>query len=53
MRLQYRGVYYEQTTSTEATGVTEGKFRGRKWTSTHQKAVAKPSGMVYRGVKVK
>jgi len=54
MRLQYRGVTYEQQPSTEAVGTTEGKFRGRKWISKHQKkSTAKPSGLVYRGVAVK
>ena len=53
MRLQYRGVSYEQNQSTEALGTTEGKFRGRKWTANHQRAASKPSGLVYRGVAVK
>ena len=52
MKLQYRGVTYEQN-STEAVGTTAGKFRGRKWTSNHQRKVTKPSGLVYRGVAVK
>ena len=53
MRLQYRGVSYEQNHSAEASGATEGKFRGRKWTNKHYKAADKPSGLVYRGVAVK
>ena len=54
MRLQYRGVSYEQNNSTEAVGTTEGKFRGRKWVSKHQRqSTVKPEGMVYRGVAVK
>lgn len=55
MKLQYRGVSYDQSTGTEAVGTTQGKFRGRKWTSFHlkQSAVTKPSGLVYRGVAVK
>ncbi|MEL6786461.1 MAG: DUF4278 domain-containing protein [Cyanobacteria bacterium J06607_15] len=53
MKLQYRGVSYDQNSRTEATTVTEGKFRGRKWTSHHQKQRTKPSGLVYRGVAVK
>ena len=53
MRLQYRGVSYEQHQSTEALGTSEGKFRGRKWTSSHKRAASKPSGLVYRGVAVK
>ena len=52
MRLQYRGVSYEQN-SVEAAGNTAGKYRGRKWTSNHQKAASKPSGLVYRGVEVR
>ena len=54
MKLQYRGVSYEPNHSTEAVGKTEGKFRGRKWISNHQrKSATKPSGLVYRGVAVK
>lgn len=54
MKLQYRGVSYESNTSTEAVGTTEGKFRGRKWISKHQRqSTTKPSGLVYRGVAVK
>ena len=52
MRLQYRGVSYEQN-SVEATGTTTGKFRGRRWSSQHHRATNKPSGLVYRGVEVK
>ncbi|MEO1669326.1 MAG: DUF4278 domain-containing protein [Cyanobacteria bacterium J06631_2] len=53
MKLQYRGVSYEHSSVVEATEVTAGKFRGRKWTSHHQKQRQKPSGLVYRGVAVK
>ena len=54
MKLQYRGVTYEQNSSTEAVGATQGKFRGRKWFSNHKRQSAtKPEGMVYRGVAVK
>ena len=54
MKLQYRGVSYEQNSSTEAVGTTQGKFRGRKWFSNHKRQLAaKPEGMVYRGVAVK
>ena len=51
MKLQYRGVSYEQNNKVEAVGTTEGKFRGRKWTANHQRA-SKPSGLVYRGAAV-
>ena len=53
MKLQYRGVSYEHNFVTEATETTEGKFRGRRWTSHHQKQRQKPSGLVYRGVAIK
>lgn len=53
MKLQYRGVTYEQN-HTEAVGTTQGKFRGRKWFSSHKKqSTTKPEGLVYRGVAVK
>ena len=54
MKLQYRGVSYDKNGSIEAVGTTEGKFRGQKWISKHQrKSTAKPSGLVYRGVAIK
>ncbi|MEO1669325.1 MAG: DUF4278 domain-containing protein [Cyanobacteria bacterium J06631_2] len=52
MKLQYRGVSYNHNSGSEATEATAGKFRGRKWTSSHQKQAVKPSGLVYRGVAV-
>ena len=55
MKLQYRGVSYEQNNSIEAASTTKGKFRGRKWISHHlrQSAAAKPSNLIYRGVAIK
>ena len=52
MRLQYRGISYEQNHSAETSATTEGKFRGRKWINNHKRA-DKPSGLVYRGAAVK
>ncbi|MEM8677482.1 MAG: DUF4278 domain-containing protein [Cyanobacteria bacterium P01_G01_bin.67] len=57
MKLQYRGVSYEQTPATlpVAMGQVQGKFRGQQW-ATHnlkQDITLKPTGrLVYRGVEV-
>ncbi|MEM8677481.1 MAG: DUF4278 domain-containing protein [Cyanobacteria bacterium P01_G01_bin.67] len=57
MKLQYRGVSYEQTSTTlpVAMGQVQGKFRGQQWASQNlkQDITLKPTGcLVYRGVEV-
>ncbi|MEL6439641.1 MAG: DUF4278 domain-containing protein [Cyanobacteria bacterium J06621_8] len=59
MKLQYRGISYEQTSAAlpVTNGQVKGKFRGQKWTNHNlqQSVTLKSSGerLVYRGVKVK